>query len=480
MPFVDSKPVLNTGGMLPVDSVMQPTMKELRRICPRIRILVVGKSGVGKSTLINRIFGVATANVSKDRPGEADIEKEFTSPQNERLILHDSKGFEPGDGGNYDTVKSFIEKRKKMPDVKDQLHAVWLCFQIPISTYGERLLEDAAEAFLTIGKEVLGNIPTIIVFTKYDRLVTFMRQKRPGDPEAGQRYMQESCIQPIQDFTGDKNITNVTVSSKPKYEQSLRDLLTLTQDMISMSSTSPENLVLAALLAAAGAPRMSPKLKVDLSIEVGKHRYWRMLGASADFPGHTIQECLHVIHTDIVLVWNFNDPYEYLHSKEFRRFMMNMVEKVDAPVSRSDTFSEGLPLISPAPVILPLDNFITCGEWVDAAYQKTQSVPTKFMAYIVDLTHVLGILFSLTASTRAKALTRTAIKLACMAYYESEWMTDTHTKIRHFEDSRTTPDAILEKVISMISSDDREVQVSRAVERMPGVDLARDEEWTAS
>ncbi|KIK20090.1 hypothetical protein PISMIDRAFT_106397, partial [Pisolithus microcarpus 441] len=83
-------------------------------------------SGVGKSSLINQIFGVETAvDVARDRPGQADIEQEFTSPENDRLILHDSKGFEPADGGNYETVKSFIERRKNMPDIKDQLHAVW-------------------------------------------------------------------------------------------------------------------------------------------------------------------------------------------------------------------------------------------------------------------------------------------------------------------------------------------------------------------
>ncbi|KAI6146373.1 hypothetical protein BKA82DRAFT_4159773 [Pisolithus tinctorius] len=463
---------------------LRPTTEDLIRECPRFRVLVVGKSGVGKSTLINRIFGVSTANVEKDKPGEADIEQEFTSPENDRLILHDSKGFEAGDAGNYETVKSFIVKRKKEPKIKDQLHAVWLCFQIPIPTFGERLLEDAAEEFLKIRKEVLGNTPTIVVFTKYDRLVSFMRQRMPGDPEAGQRYLEEECVPLIKEFTGE-NIAHVAVSPKPKHEHGLKDLISLTQDMVSLSFTSSENQVSPVPLAAAGAQRMLPILKVQLSIAVGRQRYWRVMGASANFPGYTMQDCLRVIHTDIVAVWNFYDPYRHLYSEEFRTSMMSMVEKVDTATEsnhhlpRSDTLCGGHPLIGVAAVMLPFDAFIKLGEWVLATYQRLQGVPTRFMAYIVDLTHVLEILFSLTAGMRAKRLTRTAIKMAYKAYLESEWMTHAHTDIRFFRCSTKDRDDVLEKITSMIPSEDREVRVSRALERMPQVELERDEEWTS-
>jgi hypothetical protein len=54
--------------------------------------------------------------------GYSDIEKEITSPQNPRLILHDSQGFV---GDNFNIVKNFIKTRSEKVNLKDRLHAIW-------------------------------------------------------------------------------------------------------------------------------------------------------------------------------------------------------------------------------------------------------------------------------------------------------------------------------------------------------------------
>ncbi|KAI5987753.1 hypothetical protein F5J12DRAFT_554247 [Pisolithus orientalis] len=202
--------------------------------------------------------------------------------------------------------------------------------------------------------------------------------------------------------------------------------------------------------------------------------------------------------------------------------MMCMVERVDAPaepnsLSRTDTFTGQVLLLElvvcqtqkeslrakggPSHHSSSCDAAINLQPWqvgscnIPATVRSTlvllsasddsrpfrQGVPTKFMAYIVDLTHVLEILFSLTAEMRTKKLTRTAIKMAYKAYLESEWMTHVHMDIRFFQCPTMARDVVFDKTTSMtmILSGDREVRVSRALERIPSVDLARDEEWAS-
>jgi hypothetical protein len=59
------------------------------------------------------------------KSGQADINTEIISEANHRFVLHDSRGFEHGTADSVEKVQTFIEKRNKMPDLKNKLHAVW-------------------------------------------------------------------------------------------------------------------------------------------------------------------------------------------------------------------------------------------------------------------------------------------------------------------------------------------------------------------
>jgi hypothetical protein len=58
--------------------------------------------------------------------GEANIERELTSAENQFFVIHDSKGFEAGDTENFEVVSNFVRQRRdKSLPLKDRLHIIW-------------------------------------------------------------------------------------------------------------------------------------------------------------------------------------------------------------------------------------------------------------------------------------------------------------------------------------------------------------------
>ncbi|KAI6150263.1 hypothetical protein BKA82DRAFT_999026 [Pisolithus tinctorius] len=462
-----------------LNTTTEEFIKENIRQCPCFRVLIIGKFGVGKSSLISRIFGVETAYLRSVQQGQGDIEEELSSPQNERFILH---SYELCEGNNYDTVKAFIANRKRMSHIKDQLHAVWLCVQVPIAENDEPVFEEGPEVFLDDVKAVLGNIPIIVIFTKYDRLVGYMQRSHDGDSEAEAKlYLQRYCIQPIQDFMGGMNIPYVAVSSQPAHEQGHEELISLTYDKISESFTPQLSTLSPVLLAAAMAQRMVPSLKAKFSVHIGNQRCQRALDVCTGLRNVKFSDCLRDIHTDIVLVWNFCDTSGYLYSNEFREFMMKMAGDVNSrPASIMNTAYELVILMDSARLLYVVPLFATFALPIALLklYMRLQYAARQFVAYIADLTSILEILFALTANMKGKKLTRTAIKLAFTVYSASERMQVVHRIIRDFGHRIRDRDVILEKIASFLSSDDMDANVSRVLGlAMDAVDLERDEGW---
>jgi len=183
---------------------LRPTTEDIIQECNRFRILAIGKSGAGKSSLINRVFGINSTNVSHGSAGESDIDKEFSSDQNPRFVLHDSQGFEPGEINNFGIVKDFINRRSNAERLEDRLHAIWLCVAIPHA--GGRVFEQGDEDFLQLD---LGEVPVIVVFTKYDVLVSVIEQEvdeNLDDEEVIEEFISQGtdaafrdiCIHPLE------------------------------------------------------------------------------------------------------------------------------------------------------------------------------------------------------------------------------------------------------------------------------------------
>jgi predicted GTPase len=141
------------------EKLMAETAKHLRSI-GRVNILVAGQTGVGKSTLINAVFGESFAQTAAGRPVTQHAEW-YGSPTVPLRIL-DTKGLEAKD---YDStlrsIRQEIERGRNATDTKDQLHIGWVC----ISTQSSRVQDCEIDIIRMLNRF---DIPAIVVLTKDD------------------------------------------------------------------------------------------------------------------------------------------------------------------------------------------------------------------------------------------------------------------------------------------------------------------------
>ncbi|KAJ8517846.1 hypothetical protein ONZ45_g5007 [Pleurotus djamor] len=468
----DDVPV-NPEGELP------STAEKILKACPRFRIL----TGVGKSSLINRTFGVSQASVSEDRPGAADINFEITSDENDRVVVHDSKGFESGKVDNVDIVNEFIKERSAMSDIKDQLHAIWLCTEIP-ATRG-RVFERGDEHFLKGTTSVQGSskIPIIVVFTKYDRLVRNIDYDMEDDDEQPEdvrqkividkadQTFQEDCIDPLHAISPGTHY--VKVSTQAQYRHLLQDLVETTFDIVKERVSGVASYVVAM------SQRIDSEVKIDSCIAIGRKRYWKALCSTADFPGKTLKACLDVLHKDIVLIWNFDDD-SYLLSDEAKGDMVQLLADVrdrepSSPMKSLTAIGPAVTAVASAtaavpfaaPIVIPIAVVLGIATWAYQLYQRSHETLRCLMCYIIDLTYVMRQVFETHVQQMQKQpdvegtlrFDPETFKTVLTKYDKSGAKLRNHTTVRNFVDDldifdRFSSTKVINKIEELIRQND--------------------------
>ncbi|KAH8989937.1 hypothetical protein EDB86DRAFT_2941602 [Lactarius hatsudake] len=414
----------------------------------KFRILVVGKSRSGKSSLIKAVFKVDITAASERGLRGTDINFEYCPKDNRYLIFHECSGLESR-AGDSQNIRDFISYRTDMNcSASDKLHAVWIC--VPAS--------DAISGELGKGaKEILGmrGVPVILVFTKFDVVVTQALFDTPRDDEQRHERARAKALAMYEDscrrlfHQEPRDVPAEVVSEKPR-DVDLIEKLVVTTDSFILGSRGPSAAgfgiqggnprVSTVPLAWSAALRVSHDIVVQASIEVGRRRYWHRLWSSVDFADHTLRSCVNIIHTDLVEIWNLNDKSRYLSNDGFKAEMSHLVKDLAGSANMlSDPYVPG--------------SGVGFADWVQGVYRGSQKNVRCVMGYVVGLTVILDAIFCTTSGD----ISPQNVLLAIDRHFTSSKKDKIHRDIREFVPeafalrfSVPHKDLILDKIIDLI------------------------------
>lgn len=146
------------------DKIMAAIQKEYKKL-ETLNVMILGKTGVGKSTLINNIFNQAMAETGIGKPVTKMIRK--IEKPDFPLAIYDTPGLELG-GENaieslLDEVVGEIGKGIRSGEIGKAVHCIWYCISTPSHRF-EQAEIDFLKQFL--GKTTEYDIPVIVVLTQ--------------------------------------------------------------------------------------------------------------------------------------------------------------------------------------------------------------------------------------------------------------------------------------------------------------------------
>ena len=145
----------NIDNINVADELFDKTMDVLKEM-PPVNVLVVGKTGVGKSTLINAIFREKLATTGIGKPVTKSVTR--ITKENIPIVLYDTKGLEL-EKNESEIIAEAREFLKKKESENDPIHVAYFV----ISAQSARI-EDAE---INLINELAKFVPVILVLSKY-------------------------------------------------------------------------------------------------------------------------------------------------------------------------------------------------------------------------------------------------------------------------------------------------------------------------
>ena len=130
-----------------------------------LNIIAIGKSGVGKSTLINSLFRGNFAETGLGRPVTSEIRKKVKKDY--PLAIYDTPGFELSSGQQNkvkDEILDIIQKGFASKDINNAIHCIWYC----VNVGGNRTFDESEIKWLKefTAENKVTQVPIIVVLTQ--------------------------------------------------------------------------------------------------------------------------------------------------------------------------------------------------------------------------------------------------------------------------------------------------------------------------
>lgn len=154
--------MLNDLGKVAQDTI--DAINEKIQNLSTLNIIVAGKTGVGKSTLINAVFKDELAETGMGRPVTNHMRK--ITKKDIPLAIYDTRGFELGKDVQEDVKKEVfdtINKGLATKDINKAIHCIWYC----INTASNRIELEEIQWLRELSREnQVTQVPIIVVLTQ--------------------------------------------------------------------------------------------------------------------------------------------------------------------------------------------------------------------------------------------------------------------------------------------------------------------------
>ena len=158
----------NAMSIQQLESKYKEEYQELKRSIKKPNILLLGGTGVGKSSLINTCFGEDLAEVGIGKPVTKYIES--FSCDSKPIVLFDTKGYEIGSDKEKKFLNDVVKYATTPKEDSSAIHIAWYCIQ----ANGTRIVDFDISI---IKKIYQAGLPIAIVLTKADLLSVDDAQK---------------------------------------------------------------------------------------------------------------------------------------------------------------------------------------------------------------------------------------------------------------------------------------------------------------